>query len=508
MHEPGAALAEILTTYRVNLSHVRAVTAHALALFDALADHLSWPDHSRLLLEYAGLLHDVGLSSDPPNHHVAGRDIVLHHQIADLTPTERGMVACLVAFHRKRVRPQQEPAFLSLPKKQRPLVLQLAAILRVADGLDYSHTQSTRIVALEPSATAYRLNLEGPQAASDGARAITKADLWQRSFDLPLELGVVVTSAEVAVIAPESDVQEHPLLPPWYAAPTTTLAELGRVLLRRYLRRLIATERAIRADRDHEEIHVLRVTSRRLRATLHLLAPVAPAKHLRPIHKAIRRLARSAGAVRDRDVLLVHLAQSRADLPTDLHVGLDELVATLTDQRSAAYQRLITLFDSPDYAQFKERFAHLINTAEGWNEQPQVRDLAGSTIWRHYEALRAHDQGHMPLDGPPMHALRIDAKKLRYVLELFAASFNERADLVVDQLTNLQDDLGILNDTIVAEMILESVTLSPTSQPAVTTYLALRENERRSAQASLPARWAKITSATYRRRLMELIVKL
>lgn len=507
MLDPGTALADLLSTYRVNVPHVCAVAEHALTLFDTLAEHIPWPDRSRRVLEYAALLHDVGLSSDPPNHHVAGRDIVLHHHLPDLNPSERGLVACIVAFHRKRVRPQQEPTFLSLSKKQRQLALQLAAILRVADGLDASHTQSTRIVAFECGAPGYHLELAGPYAASDAARAGTKADLWLRSFGLPLELNV---AAATDVEAPPelNATEELPLLPPWYAASTTSLAELGRVLLRRHLRRLLATERAIRADRDHEEIHVLRVTSRRLRATLHLLAPVAPAKHLRPIQKGIRRLARAAGAVRDRDVLLVHLAQSRAELPTELHAGMDDLVATITEERMAAYQRLITLFDSRDYIQFKQRFAHLMHDPEGWNEQPQVRDLAGSTIWRHYEALRSHDQGAVPLDGPPMHALRIDAKKLRYVLELFAASFSERAEPVVAQLANLQDDLGLLNDTIVAQTILERVASSPESQAARAAYLALRAEQHAVAQTNLPARWAKITSATYRRRLMELIVRL
>ncbi len=507
MHEPDTALTDLLTAYRVNLAHVRAVADHACTIFDGLAGSLIWPDRARLLLEYASLLHDVGLSSDPPNHHVVGRDVVLHHHFPDLTLTERGVVACVVAFHRKRVRPQQEPTFLSLPKKQRQLALQLGAILRVADALDWSHTQSTHIVAFETEEAAAHMHVAGPHALHDAERVRTKADLWQRIFPLMLDVDVVDTEAGGAPL-PEPQAMDAPLLPPWYAASTTSLAELGRVLLRRHMRRLLSTERAIRADRDHEEIHVLRVTSRRLRATLQLLAPVVPSKHLRPVQKAIRRLARAAGAVRDRDVLLVHLAQSRTELPADLHAGLDELVATITEQRMAVYQRLIALFDHAEYTQFKDRLAHLMHDPEGWNEQPQVRDLAGSTIWRQYEALRSHDQGQVPLDGPPMHALRIDAKKLRYVLELFAASFGERAEPVVAQLANLQDDLGLLNDTIVAQSLLESIALTPEAQPALAAYLTLREQQHRSAQASLPARWAKITSATYRRRLMELIIKL
>jgi CHAD domain-containing protein len=511
MEESLTQITDIFATYRVDLSHARQVADLALALFDAVAERYELPAAGRRLLEVGALLHNVGITTDPPLHHLVGRDIVLRHVIDDLSQRDQAIVACMVAFHRKKVRPQLEPAFLGLGKKGQAEALQLSAILRVADGLDYSHSQTTCLLGLEPGEVGLSLMLEGPHAVADGAQAVAKADLWRKVFGADL-LGPNAESDPSLSPSAEKEQggegQKEPLLPLWYAAPDAPLAELGRVLLRRHLRRMLAAERDVRADREIEDIHALRVATRRLRATLRLLAPVAPAAEARPAEKAIRRVARAAGAVRDRDVLLAHLAESRAELPEALHAGLDRLIATLGSERAKAYSRLIDLLDSDGHATFKAAFASLMNSSAKWDEGPRVRDLAGSTIWRHYEALRAHDRAGALPEGAELHAMRIDAKKLRYVLELFAESFGERAEQAVAQLAAFQDELGALNDTMVARATLDAADLGGDARAASDAYLALRESQSKALFGSLGGRWEKVASSTYRRKLMELIIRL
>lgn len=512
MAEPNGAVLAMLDTYKVDLPHARQVADLALALYDAAAVRYGLPARARGLLEVGALLHNVGMTTDPPEHHLVGRDIVFRHALDGLSLRDQAIVACMVAFHRKKVRPQLEPAYLGLGKKSRRLALQLAAILRVADGLDYSQSQSTRLLAAEQTEAGLLLRLDGPHAAGDGERAAAKADLWAKVFGEPL--GVAAPDDAPAGAGPGDagaggdPGDEASPLAPWYSAPDAPLAELGRVLLRRHLRRMLAAERGVRSDRDIEDVHALRVASRRLRASLRLLAPVAPAARLRPMQKAIRGLAQAAGAVRDRDVLLAHMAASRDALPAALQAGLDELTGAVAAERGAARARLIERFDSAGHAAFTSAFAGLMNASAGWDEAPRVRDLAGSTIWRQYEALRAHDRDGIPLEGDEMHALRIDAKKLRYVLELFADTFGERAAPAVSQLAALQDELGTLNDIEVAQEIIAAAELSPPARTAADAYLALRAEQRAETLRAIPARWEKLAGATYRRKLMELIVRL
>jgi CHAD domain-containing protein len=502
-------VAGLLESYHVDLSHARYVADLALTIFDAVAKHYGLPTGARRLLEIGALLHNVGMTTDPPQHHLVGRDIVLRQTIDGLGQRDQAIVACMVALHRKKVRPEQEPSFLGLGKKGQTLALQLSAILRVADGLDNSQSQATCLLTLEPGDVGLTLVLEGPHAAADGMQAIAKAELWYRMFGDALIVSCAKTDLPPS---PEQEMgeagEERPLLPLWYAAPDAPLAELGRVLLRRHLRRMLSAERAVRADRDIEDIHALRVASRRLRATLRLLAPVAPTTELRPAQKMIRRLALAAGVVRDHDVLIAHLANNRALLPEELCAGLDDLAAALSTERDRAHAGLIDLLNSDGYAAFKFTFARLMNHSAGWDDAPHVRDLAGSTIWHHYEELRAHDRNGIPLEGTPMHAMRIAAKKLRYVLELFAESFGERADSVVTQLASFQDELGALNDVEVAGSTLASADIGGDARAASVAYLSLRESQRKALSDALTTRWTKVASASYRRKLMELIIHL
>jgi CHAD domain-containing protein len=501
-------VAAVLDAYRVDTAHARHVADLSLALFDAVRERYDLPAGARRLVELGGLLHNVGLTTDPPAHHLVGRDIVLRHGLDELSPREQAIVASMVAFHRKKVHAKQEPAYLSLGKKGRALALRLAAILRVGDGLDYSQSQTTRLLALEPIDGGLSLRLEGPQAPSDGSRAVAKADLWERVFGEPL-----ITEAPPAAVSldgaqPEGATDEAPILLPWYAAPEAPLAELGRVLLRRYLRKLLAAERDVRADKEIEAVHALRVASRRLRAALRLLEPVLDPDELRPHARAIRRLAHMAGAVRDRDVLLADITARAEALPAELRPGLDELSAALQGARASAHRNLIALLDSPAHADFTHDFAALMSRHSGWDDGPRVRDIAGSTIWRHYEALRAYDRGGLPQEQEALHAMRIAGKHLRYVAELFSDTFGQRSATIVDPLVAFQDHLGALQDSAVARETLTHHAHSDAARAAIDAYAALRAADDARAQADLPARWEKVSSGTYRRNLMGLIVKL
>ncbi|NTU82513.1 MAG: CHAD domain-containing protein, partial [Chloroflexales bacterium] len=374
-----------------------------------------------------------------------------------------------------------------------------------ADGLDYAQSQSTGLIAVEPIEGALLLRLAGQHAAGDGARAVAKADLWAKVFGEPLRAD---PAPDEAGLAEEPGEAEAPVLAAWYAVPETPLAELGRVLLRRHLRRLLSAERDVRANEGIEPIHALRVATRRLRATLRLLAPVYRGGDKRDHAKAIGRIARVAGAVRDRDVLLADLQARSASLDGQLAGAAEALAAALCEERREAFTKLIDFLDSDDHAAFRHTFAATMNDPADWDDAPRVRDLGGSTLWRHYEALRAHDHTGLPRDAESLHAMRIDGKRMRYVLELFADTLGERAEEAVKPLVAFQDHLGVLNDITVAQHLLAPYAHDNLTAPAVAAYLALREQEGQRLTADLPARWDKLNGGTYRRKLMELVIRL
>ena len=137
--------------YGVDRAHARTVADHALALFDHLLPFHGLPPERRPLLETAALVHNVGLETDPNRHHVAGRDILLAHPLAGLDEHERQMVALTTFLHRKRITPgklnklAQQTLFANLPAPVQIETLTLAALVRMADGLDYTQAGTSRL---------------------------------------------------------------------------------------------------------------------------------------------------------------------------------------------------------------------------------------------------------------------------------------------------------------------------------------------------------------------------
>ncbi|RRR65353.1 MAG: CHAD domain-containing protein [Candidatus Viridilinea halotolerans] len=576
---PTTTIPTLLDLYKVDQAHARQVADLSLALFDTVAERYRLAPAQRRLLELGALLHNLGLTTDPPDHHIVGRDLVLRHQIADLSQREQQMVACLVAFHRKRVRPSLEPAFLALGEQAQHEALQLAAILRVADGLDYHHTQTTHLLAVEPSGKTLTLMLDGPSAAADGARGVAKADLWRKIFGETITAVSAQATDAASLTAPpvvplpttdapatphgkhaalgqteklqtepsatthlddaaeernedteqtdatdaahlddtaeeSSEDSEHAaeeivLLAPWYAASAVPLAELGRVLLRRHLRRLRMAERDVRADKDILAIHALRVATRRLRSTLRLLAPVYSGGDMRTLTRGVGRIGRAAGAVRDRDVLLADLEARAPAMPSPLGEAVTALRTALSNERQAAHAALLTFLDSRRYQKFIRRFAKDMNSLDQWDNDLRVRDLGGSTIWQHYEALRAYDREGLPVeDIETLHLMRIEGKRMRYVLELFTDTLSSHTHAVVAPLVTLQDQLGILNDIAVASGLLAAHARAAATGPAVKAYLALRDEQAAQVLEALPACWQQVANEQYRRGLAELLVQL
>ncbi len=487
----SAYVAHLIETYHVDQRHARQVADHALTLFDGVAAQLGLDRHARQLVEAGALLHNVGLTTDPPEHHLVGRDIILRHPFAD--EIDQMIIAAIVALHRRKPRAQLEPTVLCLNKRQRALALQLAAIVRVADGFDYSQSQTSQVQVIGNNGR-LTLAVSGPHAASDSARALAKADLWERAIGPRPE--VVVNSDAPVTEEVAGETEPTDLLPRWYAVGEVAFAELGRIVLRRQTRRLQQAMRAVKADETIEAVHDLRVATRRIRAALRLLEPVAPAKATRRAVRAVRALARAASATRDRDVLLNDMMQRDP-------AGLAPVIEALRAERSAAHAALLDHAQSKQHEREVRELARLACFAADWDDQPRVKDCAGSMLYAHYEALRSYDRNGLPSDETTLHAMRIAGKRLRYALELVSDIVGERLNEALTPLINVQDHLGTLNDISVARGLLAPHTaLAPA---AVANYLAAREAEWSHLRAELPACWRELTGPNYRRTLLAII---
>lgn len=131
--------------------HFLQVTRLALRLFDYLRQLHGRGDEDRILLQLAGLLHDIGWADGQKGHHKSSMRRILSASDLPLQRKERWLVALLARYHRRTLPREEHPLFRELDVEDRRRVRELACLLRIADGLDYSHDASVADLSVEIS---------------------------------------------------------------------------------------------------------------------------------------------------------------------------------------------------------------------------------------------------------------------------------------------------------------------------------------------------------------------
>ncbi len=135
--------------YHYDERHSRHVANLALSLFDQLQEEHAMDRHSRMLLEVAAILHDIGTYIQASGHHKHGQYIVQNSEIFGVSRDDLRIISNVVRYHRKAPPSSGHTTFVALRREQRVQVLKLAAILRVADALDRGHAQRVRAIEAE-----------------------------------------------------------------------------------------------------------------------------------------------------------------------------------------------------------------------------------------------------------------------------------------------------------------------------------------------------------------------
>ena len=169
--------------YRFDENHSRHVTALALNLFDALLTMHGMDRRARLLLEVAGLLHDVGMFIRSSGHHKHSQYILANSEIFGLHQEDLDVISNVVRYHRKAPPNATHIAFIALQREDRILVLKLAAILRVADALDRGHAQRIKDIKVEQREDAILITVMGSHDLTLERLGLEeKSDMFQDVF--------------------------------------------------------------------------------------------------------------------------------------------------------------------------------------------------------------------------------------------------------------------------------------------------------------------------------------
>jgi len=171
--------------------HTEQVTRLALMLFDKLAALHGLGGPERFLLNCTGLLHDIGWCEGAKAHHKTAMRLILADRAIPLDERERAIVACVARYHRKAGPRGRHECFAGLSDEDRRTVRLLAGILRVADGLDYTHGAVVRDLDVEvhPGQVEIVCHTDG-DGAGELASARKKADVLEQALGRVVSLRV------------------------------------------------------------------------------------------------------------------------------------------------------------------------------------------------------------------------------------------------------------------------------------------------------------------------------
>ncbi len=273
-------------------------------------------------------------------------------------------------------------------------------------------------------------------------------------------------------------------------------------------------EAGIAGDVDTEFLHDYRVALRQLRSLLHLVKGAYTAPETERIRELLGAFGRATNRLRDLDVYLLEKDAHRARLPVALRPGLDPMFGAFERERTRELGRLKRRLLSDDYrkqiTELQQRL-HEQDFERGERAELPIGEVALHEIERRSRKLTKLGR-KLSADSPDraVHALRIECKKLRYLLEIFAQLF-DRARLrpLVKRLKSLQDVLGAFNDNAVQQAALlryleSATTIERETAAAVGALIGVLHGSEVEARGALRTRFARFDHASTRRWIREL----
>lgn len=184
---------------RYEAAHASQVQRIALVIFDAVATKLELGPADRNVLADAALLHDIGYHINFDRHHKHSYHLIVHAELLGMTPVERVLVANVARYHRGSHPSREHRNYAPLDKGLRRRIKRLAAILRVADGLDRGHACAVDDVDAALSGDVLHITVTpAPEAADLRLElwgASRKSELLNEVLGAPIEITAAVSAA-------------------------------------------------------------------------------------------------------------------------------------------------------------------------------------------------------------------------------------------------------------------------------------------------------------------------
>jgi CHAD domain-containing protein len=286
--------------------------------------------------------------------------------------------------------------------------------------------------------------------------------------------------------------------------PRASITELVSAALSNSTRHLMLNDPGVRLGEAPEAIHQARVATRRLRSDLKSLLPLLDESVVDLLRDELRWLGESLGAVRDFDVFADAMCHLAEELDPGDFLPIESLVGQLRHERQG---RFVVLRHNLDH----DRYVTLIETLVGFASRAPLatpgdltsaaRPIGVKLARKAWKRVRNQVDGLGPdPEDAALHELRKRVKRARYAAELIDPLVHGEASGFTARLADLQDVLGELQDSVVADQWLRNRTASEVTPREVFAAGALHALEQ-SQRAETRRRWRHAWDKTRRAKL-------
>jgi triphosphatase len=287
-------------------------------------------------------------------------------------------------------------------------------------------------------------------------------DEMQSALDLaPASTSKYETGLYASGLNPEGNSD----LGPTHIDPSMSVGEVAFAVLRRQFEEMLNHEPRTRLGEDPEELHDMRVPTRRMRAAMKVFERALP-ERAGWLREELRWVAHALGDVRDLDVQIERFQAWKGEADEEVSGFLDRILTITHKRREEARKNMLEILDSVRYERLLSSFAEMLRLGPAAELELAQTNGKGEAVtaaapalvsdrYRRWSKAAKHlDENSSP---EAFHDVRKKGKRLRYTLEFVSEVYGKPVQKLVKPLKALQDDLGDHQDAVVTAAYLREL---------------------------------------------------
>ncbi len=175
---------QLVRRFGCDPDYAESTASLAVQIFEQTTGLHGLGNRQRILLEFAARVHDIGSYLNVRNRHKHTMYLIESVDIAGLSAAEQDLVAQVARYHRRSPPQSHHTGFQNLSRRDRVVVSYLAAILRIAYGLDVERTQRIRKLRCEVIDGKFLLHVDRRQIALERWSVTGKSQMFEEVFGL------------------------------------------------------------------------------------------------------------------------------------------------------------------------------------------------------------------------------------------------------------------------------------------------------------------------------------